>query len=266
MGLDRRQAIRTAAALAVGTAGAAGCDAGGPAGTTAGTAGGTPSATRSGGASAAPPGSAPPLPGGALPAEVVHGPRDQPKVALTFHGQGDPALIRSLLTVLADGGVRVTVLAVGTWLAANPQLARLVLSGGHELGNHTQNHLAINRLSQARAHAEISTCAQALRSLTGSIGAWFRPSQTPHASAQVRALATRVGYPTCLSYDVDSLDYTDPPADTVVRETLKGVQPGSIVSMHFGHQATITAMPRVLSGLRSRGLRAVTVTELIGAR
>jgi len=33
--------------------------------------------------------------------EVVHGPRDGQQVALTFHGQGDPAIATAVLTALA---------------------------------------------------------------------------------------------------------------------------------------------------------------------
>src|SRR5438309_470416 len=84
------------------------------------------------------------------------------------------------------------------------------------------------------------SCAQLLKRLTGSIGTWFRPSQTQHATALIQAQATRVGYPTCLSYDLDSLDYTDPAPAAVVSTVAKSVQNGSIVSLHFGHATTVT--------------------------
>ncbi|MBW8802138.1 MAG: polysaccharide deacetylase family protein, partial [Streptomyces sp.] len=48
----------------------------------------------------------------ALPAQLTHGPRDRPRVALTFHGDGDPATARTLLTEAEKYGARVTVLAV----------------------------------------------------------------------------------------------------------------------------------------------------------
>lgn len=83
-------------------------------------------------------------------------------------------------------------------------MARRVLDGGHELGNHTQHHLAINDLPEAEAYAEITGCAQRLKRLTGSIGTWFRPSQTQYATPLVQELAGRAGYPHVLSYDVDS--------------------------------------------------------------
>jgi peptidoglycan/xylan/chitin deacetylase (PgdA/CDA1 family) len=198
-----------------------------------------------------------------LSGEIVHGPRRRRQVALTFHGSGDPAVARRLLASAQAADARVTVLAVGTWLDAHPQMARLILDGGHELGNHTQNHTDINAMSPSAAHAEIARCADRLRRLTGTIGTWFRPSQTPHANATVRAQAAKVGYHTCLSYDVDSLDFQDPGPDAVVRNVLRAARGGSIVSMHFGHPGTATAMPALLEGLRRRGLHAVTVSALL---
>jgi peptidoglycan/xylan/chitin deacetylase (PgdA/CDA1 family) len=171
--------------------------------------------------------------------------------------------VRSLLDELERGGARVTVLAVGSWLQAQPEMARRILDGGHELGNHTQNHLDIAGMAAARAYDEINACAQLLTRVTGSIGTWFRPSQTQHSTATIRAQAARTGYRTCLSYGVDSLDYTDPGAAAIVSATLDHVGNGSIVSMHFGHAGTVTAMAAILDGLRRRGLHPVTMTELM---
>jgi peptidoglycan/xylan/chitin deacetylase (PgdA/CDA1 family) len=205
-----------------------------------------------------------PAAGRRLPTEVAHGPRNRPQVALTFHGAGDPGLARRLLHELSAGGAHVTVLAVGTWLEENPAMARLILDGGHELGNHTQHHADIGAMSPAAAHAEIAQCAARLRRLTGSPGAWFRPSQTQHANPMVRAQAARAGYPTCLSYDLDSTDVADPGPGTVTHTVLGGIRPGSIVSMHFGHPGTLSAMPAILDGLAARRLRPVTVSRLLG--
>jgi peptidoglycan/xylan/chitin deacetylase (PgdA/CDA1 family) len=199
----------------------------------------------------------------ALPPEVVTGPRDKPQVALTFHGQGDAGVVRQILGELAKGDAKATVLAVGTWLVAQPDMAKLVLDGGHELGNHTHNHLAIAKMRPDEARAEIQKCADQLQKLTGSIGTWFRPSQTQFSTDMIKAQAAAVGYPTCLSYDLDSLDYTDPGVTVIVGNVLNQVRNGSIVSLHFGHVGTVSAIPKILEGLRQRGLRPVTVTELV---
>ncbi|MGW1926263.1 polysaccharide deacetylase family protein [Streptomyces massasporeus] len=195
--------------------------------------------------------------------EIAHGPRDRPRVALTFHGQGDPALARTLLGQAEKTGARVTVLAVGSWLDQHPDLARRVLDGGHDLGNHTQRHIDVNAMTETEALAEIEACATRLRRLTGSIGTWFRPSRTQHAAPAVLRAAQRAGYPHVLSYDVDSLDFTSPGATAVVRNVTGSVRAGSVVSLHFGYPDTAAALPLLLADLDRRGLRAVTTTELL---
>jgi peptidoglycan/xylan/chitin deacetylase (PgdA/CDA1 family) len=198
-----------------------------------------------------------------LPAQITHGPRDRRRVALTFHGQGQPAAASALLDEAERAGARVTVMAVGEWLDAYPQVASRILDGGHELGNHTQSHRNIDAMGAAAAYAEVAGCAERLRRLTGSAGRWFRPSQTRLANALVEQAARRAGYEHTLSYDVDSLDFTDPGADAVRDSVLRQIRPGSVVSLHLGHAGTIAALPAILDGLHRRGLRAVTTTELL---
>jgi peptidoglycan/xylan/chitin deacetylase (PgdA/CDA1 family) len=257
MSIDRRRVLRAVAqGAAVGALGS-GCADGHRGGPAAASVPHSPAPhTRT------PPPSQPPLPA-SLPAQIAHGPRDRALVALTFHGQGDPKLATALLSEAERAEARLTVLAVGSWLDAYPEMAHRVLDGGHELGNHTQNHLAICAMPTDAASAEIVGCAQRLQKLTGSIGRWFRPSQAQYATPLVERLARTAGYPHILSYDVDSLDYTDPGADSVRSNVLRAVEGGSVVSLHFGHAGTVEALPAVLDGLSHRGLRAVTTSELL---
>ena len=197
--------------------------------------------------------------------EVSQAPAVTDAVALTFHGDGSPELADALLTEAERADARLTVLAVGQWLARYPQMAERVLKGGHELGNHTEHHLDIDAMSESRAYEEIELCAQRLERLTGSRGRWFRQSQGQHASPDVRAAATRAGYGTLLSYDLDPLDYLDPGSTTVVHNVLNKIRGGDVVSMHLGHAETVTALPVILAGLKTRGLRAVTASELFPA-
>jgi peptidoglycan/xylan/chitin deacetylase (PgdA/CDA1 family) len=195
--------------------------------------------------------------------QVVHGPRNRPQVALTFHGQGPLSMADALLAEVEQAGARVTVLAVGTWLAEYPQVAQRILGGGHDLGNHTMHHLDIKAMDASTGYTEIAGCARELKTLTGSAGRWFRPSQTQYSTPLIEREARKAGYTTCVSYDVDSLDYTDPGPDAVVSTVLGQTRPGSIVSLHLGHPGTVTAMPVILRGLARRGLHPVTLTELL---
>lgn len=255
---DRRSALRTGAAVAAGALTAA-CTPAGPAAPVK-AAPDKPAAP----AKAAPAKAAPaPRRFAGQPVEIGHGPRGRPGVALTFHGNGDPAIAKAVLAEAERAGARVTVLAIGAWLDAHPEMARRILDGGHELGNHTQRHLAINAMPEEQAYAEITGCADRLKRLTGSIGTWFRPSQTQYATPLVRKLAQRAGYPHVLSYDVDSLDFTSPGAAAVIRTVTGTIQGGSVVSLHFGYADTVDAMPPLLEELARRKLRAVTTTELL---
>ncbi|MFJ9907337.1 polysaccharide deacetylase family protein [Streptomyces sp. NPDC101152] len=258
---DRRTALRTGAGLLAAGALTAGCASHGAVAHPTPSA--HPSTSPSESATAATPAAAPsPRRFAGQPAQLLHGPRNRPRVALTFHGQGDPAIAHSLLTEAEKHGAHLTVLAVGTWLDQYPDMARRILQGGHDLGNHTQRHLGIDTMSEADARAEITDCADRLRRLTGSIGTWFRPSRAPQATPLVTRLAGDAGYPHVLSYDVDSLDYTRPGATAITGKIMGEVRNGSVVSMHFGYPDTVTALPAVLEELARRGLSAVTTTEL----
>ena len=183
-------------------------------------------------------------------------------MALTFHGAGDLDLARRILTIANTRGARITVMVVGTWLSGNPGIAAEILAGGHQLGNHTWSHQDINSMPESEMRQEVIRCRDLLVQTAGTPGTCFRPSQTPTANALMKQIAGEAGYGISLSYDVDSMDYTDPGA-AAVRQNLNLAQPGSIVSMHLGHQDTVDALPGVLDDLNARGLTAVTVDELL---
>ncbi|MEE1785480.1 polysaccharide deacetylase family protein [Streptomyces sp. SP17BM10] len=203
----------------------------------------------------------PPLAPG-TPVEVTYGPRTGKNVALTFHGSGDPKLATALLEIAEQRGAKLTVMAVGSWLDQQPQMARRILDAGHELGNHTQNHLNISAMGPDQARAEIAQCAERLQRLTGSIGRWFRPSAAQYATPMVREQAKAVGYEHVLSFDVDPRDYADPSAAELQRRVLNSVRGGSVVALHMGHQCTVDALPAILDGLAKSGLSPVTASQL----
>ncbi|MFJ8853456.1 polysaccharide deacetylase family protein [Streptomyces sp. NPDC102437] len=264
--VHRRGALRAGAGAALAGVLAAGCADRDAAGTPAGAVTNTVRPNNPADATTRPP-SPNPAPGPhrfpGQPVQIDHGPRDRARVALTFHGQGDPATARTVLAEAERAHARVTVLAVGSWLDEHPDMPRRILDGGHELGNHTQHHTDISSMGEAEAYAEINDCARRLRRLTGSIGTWFRPSRARNATPLVRRLAARAGYPHVLSYDVDSLDFTSPGAAAVTRKVAGEIRNGSVVSLHFGYADTVAALPLLLTEIDRRRLRAVTTTELL---
>ncbi len=184
-------------------------------------------------------------------------------MALTFHGQGPLDLAHSILAACRKADAQITVFAVGTWLQGAPSIGRQIVAAGHELGNHTWSHQQMKQLSATEADREAAKGAEALRVAIGTPGWWFRPSGTQSSTAVIRAAARAAGYQRCVSYDVDPEDFRDPGATAVRQRTLASVRAGSIVSLHFGHAGTVTALPGILAGLAARGLAPVTLSTLL---
>ncbi len=197
--------------------------------------------------------------------DIAHGSRNKPEVALTFHGAGDPAIVQKLLKIFKSTSTPISVFAIGNWLKGYPAVARQILDAGYDLGNHTMNHYQMKTLSAKKVDSEIIQCAAELKKLIGNHGKWFRPSGTQYSNAIIRSAALKYGYNQCIAYDVDSHDYQDVGKRAVLSDISAVIKNGSIVSMHFGHQDTIDAMPALLENLHAKGLTPVTLSTLLGA-
>lgn len=189
-------------------------------------------------------------------------------VALTFHlgphlADEDVALAHQLLSEASRLQAPITVFAVGQWLDQHRDLVPLILAGGNELDNHTYTHPVLTELPAGAVASEITRCRDALARLAPAQDRYFRPSGTSQATPLILEQAGLAGYRTVVDFDVDPLDYTDPGADQVVARVQAEAQPGSIVSMHFGHPGTVAAFPQIVDNLRARGLSPGLVRTLL---
>lgn len=195
--------------------------------------------------------------------DISHGNRLRPEVALTFHGAGDLSIARKLLAIVKRTQTPITVMAVGSWLNSNSTIGHEIIDAGHDLGNHTLNHKTMTILSLKEATTEVAKGKAALVKSVGNAGKLFRPSGTQKSNAIIRKAAGASGYANCITYDVDTLDYQDPPTKAIVANCMKAVKNGSIVSLHFGHSHTVTALPLLIQALHDQKLTPVTVSELL---
>ena len=88
---------------------------------------------------------------------VSTGPHDAPRVALTFHTNGDLGLVQQLLDTLSARHVVVTTFIVGEWLDANPTFAKKIVDGGHELALNVVQHGGHGTISVS-AHGAVQRC------------------------------------------------------------------------------------------------------------
>ncbi len=181
-------------------------------------------------------------------------------VALTFD-DGPGPYTEQVLALLRGAGARATFFLVGNRLQDWPSAARDDASVG-TVGNHTWSHPHLPALPRWLVWLELSRTQWADAASTGKTPRLFR-SPYEQRSPMTDEVAASLGLLQVL-WSVDSRD--DVPnarATHVARTVLAGLRPGAIVLMHDIHPWTLQALPQILRAIRLRGLRAVTVPELL---
>jgi peptidoglycan/xylan/chitin deacetylase (PgdA/CDA1 family) len=196
--------------------------------------------------------------------------RGRPVVALTFD-DGPGPYTEAILDVLERHHASATFFVVGRKVASQRRLLRRVHDSGHAVGNHTFNHLRLQRVRLGVVWREIRNGRRAIEDAIGSRVSLFRPpfgEQTPQSILLARLLGHEV---ICWSSSGD--DWTREPA-TVIHERIQTtLRPGSIVLLHDDVEdgdasvwrdraATIEALSLLLEHLRDAGIRSVTVPDL----
>lgn len=181
-------------------------------------------------------------------------------VALTFDDGPGPYTAR-ILDVLRREGAHATFFVVGNRLRYWPEAVREEARTGG-VGNHTWSHPALTRLPHWLVWLQLLRTQSAVDADVGWKPRLFR---TPYAlySPATNAIVRRLGL-LQVFWDVDARD--DVPnarVGAIVRNVEAGLRPGAIVLMHDIHPWTLAALPRVLAAIRARGLRVVSVAELL---
>ncbi len=204
---------------------------------------------------------------------VTHGDRRRPAIALTFDDGPDPETTPRLLELLARHGAHATFFLIGSHAEQYPELVRRLAREGHEIGNHTYAHPRL--LNLARSHPmqrEIERGQQALQALAPSAATpSYRPPvglKSPWLARVQRRLGLRV-----VLWSLHARDTGRATAEQVAHRVLTRIGPGDIVVMHDGHdicgrhrRTAVAALELVLPELDRRGLKAVTVEQLLGAQ
>ncbi|HEY9482211.1 MAG TPA: polysaccharide deacetylase family protein, partial [Micromonosporaceae bacterium] len=182
-------------------------------------------------------------------------------LALTFDdgpGPGTP----SLLDALIGHGAHATFFTVGAKVATQPDLVRRMREAGNLIGNHTWSHRDLTALPPDRATAQIFRCQNAVLAATGTAPAVMR---APYGAVDERVIgiARDLGL-ALVRWDVDPRDETTRDPATIAKRVIERAHRGAIVLLHGTNQATVQAMPRVLTELGEQGYTFVTVPELYG--
>ena len=190
-------------------------------------------------------------------------------VALTFDDGPTRAFTQRILEILEDEEITATFFLVGNALEKNPEEARLIAQAGHEIGNHSFSHQRMVFKSPSFIANELERTDQLIRQsgYTGPIH--FRPPYGKKLFNLPRYLDSRgiVSFTWDVAPESYGADMNE--ADPVVDRVLEQVQPGSIVLMHVmfkSRESSMAATPRIIRGLKERGYRFVTVSEMLKYR
>jgi peptidoglycan/xylan/chitin deacetylase (PgdA/CDA1 family) len=191
-----------------------------------------------------------------------------PLVALTFDDGPTARYTDEILTILRQEKAKATFYVVGRALERNPAECQKLVAAGHELGNHSYSHQRMLLKSYSFVEQEIGRTDQLIRTCGYEGGIHFRSPNGKKLVVLPYYLA-KTGRKN-ISWDVAPESYPDiaADADKIVQHVLKETRPGSIVLLHAmyeGRAESRKAIPVIIQGLRERGYRFVTVSELLVA-
>lgn len=190
----------------------------------------------------------------------------EPLVALTFDGGPQPETTEAILGILAGRGVRATFFVSGQAAEANPAATAALVAAGHDLGNLAFHPGRLVLVRPATVERDLARTDAAIRAAGYAGPIHFRPP----GGARLFVLPWVLARQERLTVMWDLAPDSDPNAgpERIARAAVEGAHPGSIILLHAmaaNRGATRAALPVIIDGLRARGFRLVTLSDLLAA-
>lgn len=185
------------------------------------------------------------------------------EVALTFD-DGPGPYTPQVLSILERHNVPATFFEVGILERYFYASTSAILADGDVVGDHTEVHAAMSKLSRAGQRAQLLQQAAAIERRGARFPRLFRP---PYGMWNAVTLALLRRYHMLMVlWTVDTNDYRRPGVRAIVRAALSGARPGAIILLHDAggnRSETAAALPQIIAGLRRRHFRLVTLPRLL---
>ncbi len=182
------------------------------------------------------------------------------EVTLTFDDGPHPAFTARLLDLLKREKVKATFFVVGKKVDEAPETVARIVREGHEVGNHTYNHVNLDKLSREQAEKEISHASASIQRACGIKPLSFRPPGGHHSEIVYQAAAKQGAR--VVFWTDDPGDFAKPAPDVIMARTLKDLGNGSDILLHDGIEQTLQMLPALIARLRRDGYQFVTVSEM----
>lgn len=182
-------------------------------------------------------------------------------VAFTYDDGPNPRTTPGLLKELTKRGVNATFYMLGKNIERNPDVVKMMQSGGFELGSHTYNHKNLKRCTEEEQNFEINGTVDALKKITGMEPSGMRPPYGNYNDTTLSLLKNPI-----ILWDVDTLDWKYRNTDTIIQNSIDHIDDGDIVLFHDIYQTSVDASLNMIDELYKRGYLVMSVSELAKAK
>lgn len=193
------------------------------------------------------------------PKRIWDGPPGEKSLYLTFDDGPIPEVTPWVLEQLEFYNARATFFCIGKNVERNPEIFRRLIEAGHNIGNHTYNHLD-GWLTSLQDYLENSRKAQATIECNLPQGTrlkeqLFRPPYGKIKNTQARNLQKQ-GYKIVM-WSIVSMDYNQRISpEKCYQNVVKNARPGSVIVFHDSLKAQNNlrqVLPRVLEHYKKSG-------------
>lgn len=191
---------------------------------------------------------------------IYKGNPKKPMAALMINVAWGNEYIPKMLQVLEKNNVHATFFFDGSWLKQNVDVAKTIMSKGHEMSNHAYSHKDMSKLGRAKAISEITKTQSLLEKELGVKNALFAPPSGDYNQSTVQ-IAHELGLRTIL-WTLDTVDWMKPSPASIVRKIQTRVEPGSLILMHPTSSSS-QALDDIIQVIKDKGLKLGTVSEVI---
>ncbi|MBS1720106.1 MAG: polysaccharide deacetylase family protein [Armatimonadetes bacterium] len=206
---------------------------------------------------------------------LKRGNRANNEILLTIDDGPHPESLKIILATLKKYKVPATFFVVGIRVKEHPDLVRQIMNDGHEVGNHTQDHLRLDTLSEQAVRNQIDFCDQNIFKATGRHASFIRPPGF-RTNAKVGDILESHGL-TTIGWNVGAKDFivfrnreataedrarigVEP--DQIAERVLKQLKPGSIIVLH-DIKVSALALPKIIEGAQKKGFKFITTAQML---
>lgn len=192
----------------------------------------------------------------------------RPEVALTIDDGFCSTCVARLVRALERTHAHASIFPNGRYSAAwdpvAPAIRRLVAAGQLTIGNHTFLHTSALEESSSSLETDLTRNEDWIEHTFGvSSRPFFRPPYGAYNSSAL-AVAGQLGYTKVIMWSGTVADSNVRTVGYILGAIRHWAKPGAIILMHGNYPATSFALPQIVEILRQRGLRPVTLAELLG--